>query len=487
MVIAAIYLFIGASIVPHISGNDGNTIFANRGTLNIKTIVLHTIMNLIEKNFPFSSFGKIVLLNVSIVNRDISSKEFCAGYTLYSTPSPRASPDQHATLIDMDGNIIHEWSITGFPAKMLPGGSLLGSKTVRDAIHQDTIDFVQESWSGQIEWSFNSWDDDNTGIMMSRQHHDYQREGNPVGYFSPGQNFVSKGKTLILAHYNEYVKNVSREKIRDDVIYEVDWNGNLTGFEWHASDHIEEMGFNFFARIGIYFFPGTNIFLIRLLRGDWLHVNSVSLLGKNHWYDEGDERFHPENIVIDSREANIIAIICRETGKIIWRVGPSYSKFYEEGRKLGQIIGPHHAHMIPEGLPGEGNILVFDNGGTAGYGLLGMASKRRFFSRVIEFDPITLDIVWEYTQKNFYSALVSSAQRLPNGNTLITEGCSGRIFEVTVDNEIVWEFVSESKDIFGKNLVYRAYRIPPEWVPENPAGYEHWEKYNLTEILSFEE
>ena len=77
---------------------------------------------------------------------------------------------------------------------------------------------------------------------MAREHHDFQREGNPVGYYAPGQDFVSYGTTLILAHNTIYNPNVSRKTIIDDVIYEVFWNGTLTGFEWHASEHISEMG-----------------------------------------------------------------------------------------------------------------------------------------------------------------------------------------------------------------------------------------------------
>jgi len=67
----------------------------------------------------------------------------------------------------------------------------------------------------------------------------------------------------------------------------------------------------------------------------------------------------------------------------------------------------------------------------------------------------------------FYSSLVSSAQRLPNGNTLITEGQSGRIFEVTPEHEIVWEYMSHyTVRTLRANIVYRAYRLPYEWVPQ---------------------
>ena len=58
-------------------------------------------------------------------------------------------------------------------------------------------------------------------------------------------------------------------------------------------------------------------------------------------------------------------------------------------------------------------------------------------------------------------------QRLPNGNTLITEGSDGRVFEVTPDHKIVWEFISPYKGTFvPMNMTYRAYRVPYEWVPQ---------------------
>ena len=149
-------------------------------------------------------------------------------------------------------------------------------------------------------------------------------------------------------------------------------------------------------------------------------------------------------------------------------------------------MGAHGAHIIPEGLPGEGNLLFFDNGGTAGYGepnpaapLTGFHNVKRDYSRVVEFNPVTKEIVWEYDwYKNhkgilghhgfkFFSPFVSYAQRLPNGNTLITEGSDGRVFEVTKDHELVWEFISP---YWGQklpmNMVYRAYRVPYEWVPQ---------------------
>lgn len=111
---------------------------------------------------------------------------------------------------------------------------------------------------------------------------------------------------------------------------------------------------------------------------------------------------------------------------------------HQESLALGQIIGQHQAHLIPKGLPGAGNVLVFDNGGASGYGApspiapLGMNTLARATSRVLEIDPLTFRRVWAYAPPDgFFATNISGAQRLPNGNTLITEGPTGRVFEVT--------------------------------------------------------
>ena len=84
--------------------------------------------------------------------------------------------------------------------------------------------------------------------------------------------------------------------------------------------------------------------------------------------------------------------------------------------------------------------------------------------------------VWEYTaspdKKAFFSSFISGAQRLPNGNTLITSGPTGRIFEVTKDGVIVWEYIWPYFGANNQNSVYRAYRIPYSWIPQLPKPNE---------------
>ena len=311
-------------------------------------------------------------------------------------------------------------------------------------------------------------------MRSARPHHDWQRQGNPAGYYAPdSEPMVEGGRTLILSHKSLTVPEITDKLLEDEYIIEISWEGEEL-WEWLASDHIDEFGFSEEARNAIHRSPNWHK---ERKSADWLHINSMAYVGPNHWYDEGDERFHPDNVIISSREASIIAIIDR-SGSIAWRMGPDYreSKALTE---LGQIIGQHHPHIIPKGLPGAGNLLVFDNGGSAGYGFAnpaapdGQSSITRDSSRVLEVNPVTFEKIWEYTISGtehfrFYSSYVSSAQRLPNGNTLITEGADGRIFELTPEKEIVWEYISPyfDDDPVNRHSLYRAYRVPYDWVPQ---------------------
>jgi len=404
-----------------------------------------------------------------------------SGYTILSKAGP------NATLIDMNGNEVKQWE--GYdtqPNRILPGGFLISSMTKGKGASNT---MVQVDWNDNIVWQFNKFEQVSTAppggkdgppeekAWSARQHHDWQREGSPVGYYTPGMEpMVKGGNTLILGHTASRNPKINKNELEDDIIYEVTWDGEIV-WKWVASEHVDEMGFSEVE------FQAMQ--RMRQPKVDWFHINCASWLGPNKWYDAGDERFHPDNIIFDSRHANILGIIDKKTGKIVWQVGPRYDAS-PELKKLGWIIGVHHTHMIPKGLPGAGNIMCYDNGGGAGYGppdpVGGPWSFNRAYSRVLEFNPVTLEKVWEYSPEVLgwfmlgdsmreFSPYISGAQRFPNGNTLITEGAMGRLIEVTPDLEIVWEYISPFYSIEGKTKlpsqsVYRAYRVPYEWVPQ---------------------
>jgi hypothetical protein len=392
------------------------------------------------------------------------------GYTVLSPLNTQA-----VIVIDMNGNVVKQWdgyvNSAGGPARVFPNGVVMAASGTNPP-RQESLELIQRDFDGRVLWRFDHNEQiqtrDGKTIWSARQHHDWQREDFPAGYYSPGiQPAVQGSKTLILTHTNHSRANVAKAALEDDRLIEVNWNGDIV-WEWLASDHIDEFGFSPEARKAIMAAPGVNA-----ARGsfDWLHINSATYVGPNHWFDEGDRRFAPENVIISSRQASFLAIVARD-GKIVWRLGPDFSES-KELRAIRQIIGQHHAHFIPKGLPGAGNVLVFDNGGASGYGFInpnapdGANSFARANSRVLEINPVTLELVWSYAGPRFYSSNISGAQRFANGNTLITEGASGRLFEITKEGRIVWEYIYP---IFSgansTNGVYRGYRIPYDWLPQ---------------------
>lgn len=412
--------------------------------------------------------------------------------------------DLKTHLIDMNGNEVRTWDFVGFPSGVIDP-ALTGGKRGHVLIHLEDAGtppglppgqtfsktravlfnnktLAELDWDGNVVWK---WGEKAPGGAAG-QNHDWAR--------------LANGNTLVVSTLFHPAPPVlagtdaTDIQIRDQAIYEVTPSGDVV-WKWIAGDHLEEFGF---SEEGIKAIR-EKIDAIRrrggFTGGYLLTINNMKPIGPNKWHKAGDQRFAPDNIVIDSREGNFIAIIDKKTGKIVWRIGPYYegsgdapTQIYSPKvpRPVDQIVGQHDAHIIPEGLPGAGNLLVFDNQGAAGYPPARLTSQ--LGSRVLEINPVKKEIVWQYTAENsdrnvwrFYSSFISSARRLPNGNTLIDEGMNGRIFQVTPKGDIVWEYVSPhfaNVDLGGgtevfSNWVYRAQPVPYDWVPEGTPRSEN--------------
>lgn len=381
-------------------------------------------------------------------------------------------------LYSMNGELVHVWKdATGFPPVVLPGGKLLTgmiTPPIGRGVQNDRV--VEMDFDGNITWTVESEykeprKDPATGkeveVPTWLQHHNMLRWPQTAGYYAPGSDPDPEGDTM----FGTYAPKAGEPRLNNmETVVIVGHDGKVK-WRWSAKDIVsEEM-----STRGRKNADGTPS----------LGGNSMGWLGPNPWYDSGDKRFHPRNILMNNYN-DLLYIIDHETGKVVWKLGPDYTN-YPQLQKLGlQIKGPswsfggqnggmiHNVHMIPKGLPGAGNILLFNNGGN--------------YSLVTEFNPVTMEVVWEYYGRAlgyaeshslahyFFSPSISGAQRLPNGNTLITEGDGGRIFEVTPECETVWEFINPDYSWPGldrsiktprlTNMVYRAYRIPYEYVPQ---------------------
>lgn len=204
-----------------------------------------------------------------------------------------------------------------------------------------------------------------------------------------------------------------------DRIVEVDAQGR-TVWEWHAWEHLD---------------PERDVITPTDLRHEWSHGNTVVPL------PDGD-------VMVSFRNISTVARIDRDTGKFVWRL---------DGALLSQ---QHDPSLLP-----NGNVLIYNNGSRREHPVI--------FSNVIEVEPETGRVVWEYRDRSsvmsFFSSYLSGAQRLPNGNTLVCEGLTGRIFEATRAGEIVWEYVNPhffEAPVFGTtNAVFRAFRYGAERFP----------------------
>ncbi|WP_026598408.1 aryl-sulfate sulfotransferase [Methylosinus sp. sav-2] len=393
-----------------------------------------------------------------------------------------AGGDDVTRLVDLTGKVVREWKYTGQPVSFIDPALVEGARghifvtleseegrgtdlTPGRAQTRVRKTVGEVDWDGKPVWSFGSA----APGGVARQHHDITR--------------LPNGNTLLLANISYPLPGFAAPQVLDDVAYEANPDGDIV-WTWAASDHLDEIGFTADE--------------LKLIKGsknpDYLHVNDLKPVGPNHWHDEGDARFAPDNLIFDSRNGNFIAIVDRKTRKIVWTLGPHFPLVSEDGtttsrkvpRPVDQISGQHDAQIIPKGLPGAGNLLVFDNQGEAGYPRASVTYTGG--SRVLEIDPVTKQIVWQYTGASsgnpgwtFRSTHISNARRLPNGNTFIDEGQIGRFFQVTPEGEIVWEYLNpyprRGKDAqTGRPTlnysVYRAQPVPYDWAPEGTPHAE---------------
>jgi outer membrane protein assembly factor BamB len=166
---------------------------------------------------------------------------------------------------------------------------------------------------------------------------------------------------------------------------------------------------------------------------DPLHVNTLSIVRE----DRG-EIFKKGRVLFAARNLNLIGVLDLEREEVVWTAGRR------------QLDRPHQPVLLR-----SGNLLVFDNG------------AHRGFSRLVEFDPQRRAIVWQYRASpptRFFSKTMGGNQALDNGNILVTESSRGRVFEITREGEIVWEFFNPDIDPDAKKraAIYRMRRIGPE-------------------------
>ncbi len=321
-------------------------------------------------------------------------------------------------LMDPEGKIVKTWPYDVDRVRLLPNCHLLVIHASGWGLKQEKwlarANYVTEyDWDGKIAWEFRS---------PERTHHDVHRlpNGNTV--------FLAKEKVASKNFGGLGPKGGFPQFYESSEIIEVTPGGEVA-WRWSAAKHFDasDCGMRK-CQSRIDFTPKSKLF-------EWTHANTATVIPPNKWFDAGDTRFKPGNMIFMPRNFWKFSLIDHESGNILWSYG---------GEDAGGIGPAHDPHMIPAGMPGEGNILFFSNS----------SKEREEMSQVWEVNPTTSQVVWKYEDgENLFSSRSGSASRLPNGNTLISIDKAGRAIEVTPAGEVVWEISSEQE-------VNRVYKYP---------------------------
>ena len=271
-------------------------------------------------------------------------------------------------------------------------------------------------------------------------------------YSTLNSNFLTVSNTVIEYENKEYVTSI---------IYEFTKDGKIV-FEWSLIEHLNDL--NLSIETALVKRQPHGFFN---MRKDNLVCNAVSKIPKNNL---NDERFKEGNYLVSERRDGFIFIVDKDTKKIVW---------YTNGEELG-YHSSHYPHMIPIGLEGEGNILFYNNGL--------MTTET---SSIIEFNPLTKEIVFEYESESIKSAFRGSVQKTIEGTYIICASEKGILVEVDRNKNIIRkiqiandEFLSMPRDAkwnpnnINRNVLnyYRAERIPYNWIDKIIKEYPNKEK-----------
>jgi len=328
-------------------------------------------------------------------------------------------------LVNMNGEVVHSWKVDserprGFihRARLLPNSRLMILSGGGKVKHHVT----EFDWDGNETWSYTS---------ETEAHHDFWPTDRGTVFIickiplpPEAQAKINDPERRGLTVYGDELLEISREK-------EIVWR-------WRQHEHMDVNHCNPIPANRSWVGGEDNNTVT-----DWTHTNTIQELPENRWHDAGDARFRPGNILQSLRQLDTISIVDRQSGDVVW----SYTGDYNGG-----LSGQHEPHMIEKGLPGEGNIIIFDNGASPYKDLAHCGC-----SYVLEINPSDNSLVWAYENGHFFFArFTANCQRLPNGNTLILESLCARLFEVTPEKEIVWEYIRTDN-------AQRIYRYPYDY------------------------
>ncbi|MCX6632474.1 MAG: aryl-sulfate sulfotransferase, partial [Candidatus Solibacter sp.] len=392
--------------------------------------------------------------------------------------------------MDNNGRTVRSWKSQYEPGQsvyLLPNGHLLraGMLKVQGGIGGGEGGIIEEfDWDGNLVWEFRH------ATRDYQMHHDIKPL--PNGHVLAMAVERKSQEECVRAGFNpEMLRDGS---LSPEYLLEIEPTGPKSGnivWQWRVWDHLIQNSDPSKANHGD---PAAHPELIdvhgsgRGIPSFWNHFNSVAYNPKL------------DQILISTRGFNEIWVIDHSTttaqaathsggkrgkgGDLIYRWGnpAAYGRGTGRDRRLFQ---QHDAQWIPDGSPGAGHILIFNNGLDRGYSTIDEiappidSAGAHALAPGKTFGPD--HPLWTYQsspREDFYSAEISGAQRLPNGNTLSCAGVRGVFFEVTNTGENVWEYVNPmvrggilaQGEVSGKdqrghnwNAVFKINRYAPDY------------------------
>jgi len=334
-----------------------------------------------------------------------------------------------AFLIDMQGNILHRWLPEEAHQRLYPNWHHVKMYNNGDllVIIKD-VQFIKLDRNSNIKWA-----------IYMRAHHD-------IAITEEGDIYVLGREDSTVFRYglpvpilDDYIAVISpdgkfKEKTSLFKIFkrEIPFNRIIQIYGWIINPKNRRTVINLKKMLNLMFVNDTP--------PDIMHINTIELIDKdiNGIAKRGD-------ILTCSYMLDEIGIIDAKEKRLLWTWGKN------------DLENPHHPVLLD-----SGNILIFDNG------------NRRKYSRIVELDPLDERIAWKYQAEppySFFAEWGGSNQRLPNGNTLITESTQGRVFQVTKDGKIVWEFYNPLRFTNGNRVtIYQMMQMT------NPQDYSFLKK-----------
>ena len=341
-----------------------------------------------------------------------------------------------AILMDMEGNELHRWNLPF-------------QRAWPDVPLEQIPNFSRDYWrraylyeNGDVLAIFEGF-----GLIK------VDKESNLIWAKANGAHHdldvMPNGDIYVLTRKTHMVPRIHAEKpVREDYLSVLDKQGNE-----RTRISLLECAEQLFSEIGLKLTVNESGLFC-----DVLHTNAVEVL-------EGraahlSESFKAGNILLSMRTISALAVLDLEKKKLVSFLRTSVRELPKEHGPPQLFFKYQHEPIV---LPG-GEMLLFDNAGLENQ------------STIWQFNLLTREVSWYYrgTDENpFYSEVCGTAQRLPNGNTLITESDNGRAFEVTQDKEVVWEFYNPHRaGDDGKYiaLVPELIRLPPDFSTDWAKG-----------------